>query len=429
MKEMKKKIYIICGGSRGDIQPMLVFSKIVAKNMNVDITIFANKRYGDWMKKEGFQFQSLVGGIENRFDDVEVADALIKGSPDVTLRLVLEDMNGYTKDMLTIKEYCDNISRPDLFICGPVVISYVHNLAEYCKIPFGVIGLFPLHQTTEFPACIFGVSDLYLGILNWCSYYVSIFAMWFLLKKSDNEWRKMLGLAPEPYFKTLDINALNFFYAFSKQIIAPPKDWPSERIEVGGYLFYDNEIESLHPKVEEFLKNGDKPVYIGFGSMNLHLSHSFTDLIEKTIEGSETTRFIIAIPGITPFTKEQPEKYQGFVSERVLLIGSSPHHLLFPRCKVIVHHGGAGTTSAALRSGTPSVICHVLADQPFWGHRTSALKCCAGYQKFSRVTSEWLHEKIQLASTPEYVAAAKHYAEKLKKEKCTCVDWVKSLLT
>ena len=34
-----------------------------------------------------------------------------------------------------------------------------------------------------------------------------------------------------------------------------------------------------------------------------------------------------------------------------------------------VHHGGAGTTAAALRAGIPSVVVSFFADQFFWGSR------------------------------------------------------------
>ena len=35
--------------------------------------------------------------------------------------------------------------------------------------------------------------------------------------------------------------------------------------------------------------------------------------------------------------------------------GPVPHTWLFPRCSVIVHHGGAGTTATALYAGVPQV--------------------------------------------------------------------------
>jgi UDP:flavonoid glycosyltransferase YjiC (YdhE family) len=38
-----------------------------------------------------------------------------------------------------------------------------------------------------------------------------------------------------------------------------------------------------------------------------------------------------------------------------------------------IHHGGAGSTAAGLRAGTPTIIVPHMADQPFWGFRVHAL--------------------------------------------------------
>ena len=40
---------------------------------------------------------------------------------------------------------------------------------------------------------------------------------------------------------------------------------------------------------------------------------------------------------------------------------------------MIIHHGGAGTTSAGLRAGIPSIVVPFTADQPFWGNRVHAV--------------------------------------------------------
>ncbi len=41
----------------------------------------------------------------------------------------------------------------------------------------------------------------------------------------------------------------------------------------------------------------------------------------------------------------------------------------------VIHHGGAGTTGAALMAGVPSVIVPHAFDQRFWGRRIAELNC------------------------------------------------------
>ena len=53
----------------------------------------------------------------------------------------------------------------------------------------------------------------------------------------------------------------------------------------------------------------------------------------------------------------------------LLVIDGAPHAQLFPRCRLIVHHGGAGTTAAALTTGKPSLIIPFMVDQPWWAER------------------------------------------------------------
>ena len=51
----------------------------------------------------------------------------------------------------------------------------------------------------------------------------------------------------------------------------------------------------------------------------------------------------------------------------VYLIDDCPHDWLFPRCRAVCHHGGAGTTSTGLRAGLPTVVVPFFGDQFFWG--------------------------------------------------------------
>jgi vancomycin aglycone glucosyltransferase len=46
---------------------------------------------------------------------------------------------------------------------------------------------------------------------------------------------------------------------------------------------------------------------------------------------------------------------------------------LFPRVAAVVHHGGAGTTTAASLGGTPQVVVPQLYDQHYWAGRVQDL--------------------------------------------------------
>ena len=59
-----------------------------------------------------------------------------------------------------------------------------------------------------------------------------------------------------------------------------------------------------------------------------------------------------------------------FPSE-ILTIREAPHNILFPRVAAVVHHGGAGTTAAAIRAGVPQVVIPHLGDQFFHGRRVT----------------------------------------------------------
>ena len=66
-------------------------------------------------------------------------------------------------------------------------------------------------------------------------------------------------------------------------------------------------------------------------------------------------------------TTEEGRRLAAYAASHVLELPSCPHEYLFPSCAAVVHHGGAGTTSAGLRAGRPTIICAVLGDQPWHG--------------------------------------------------------------
>ena len=80
-----------------------------------------------------------------------------------------------------------------------------------------------------------------------------------------------------------------------------------------------------------------------------------------------------------------------YAKNRILFLQSAPHEWLFPKCSVTVHHGGAGTTAAALRSGVPTVVTPCIADQFDNAALIETSGCGIGFKKPLRdITSQEL---------------------------------------
>ena len=52
-------------------------------------------------------------------------------------------------------------------------------------------------------------------------------------------------------------------------------------------------------------------------------------------------------------------------SKDLLYLESAPHDWLLPRCKMVIHHGGAGTTSAGYVRVFQILLCHSLLINSF----------------------------------------------------------------
>jgi UDP:flavonoid glycosyltransferase YjiC (YdhE family) len=141
-----------------------------------------------------------------------------------------------------------------------------------------------------------------------------------------------------------------------------PADW-EPRHYVCGFLNPPAGLaaEELPEGLEEFLRRGTPPVYFTFGSMmpnSLDYMQETANIWVSAIRNLGC-RAIIQLPW---------DDLSAFASDdRIFKVNRVPYKRVFPRCSVIVHHGGAGTTQSSLLSGRPSIIVAHMADQSFWG--------------------------------------------------------------
>ncbi len=98
-------------------------------------------------------------------------------------------------------------------------------------------------------------------------------------------------------------------------------------------------------------------------------------------------------------------------------VSAAPHHLIFPHCSAIVHHGGAGTTQSATLAGKPSIVVAHLSEQEHWGRELHRLGIAGKLSKRRSLTAKQLAGQIRyLRDNPGLVYTAEKIATAMKQE-------------
>lgn len=200
---------------------------------------------------------------------------------------------------------------------------------------------------------------------------------------------RFLGLPKQTWKKHREIlNKTPSLLLVSPQVIPRPSDW-QPHYHITGYLF-DEDIQWQPPSdLLHFLADGEKPIYIGFGSMRDRKPEATTRLVLEAVK--RTGNRAVLLSGWAGIGVDS-------MPDNVFLLDYAPHTWLFPRMAAVVHHGGAGTTAAGLRAGIPSVIVPMIADQPFWGRRIYELGAGTTPIPHNKLTVEKLAEAIRSAT-------------------------------
>merc|ERR1719401_1165234 len=120
-------------------------------------------------------------------------------------------------------------------------------------------------------------------------------------------------------------------------------------------------------EVSCFLERGARPVYVGWGSMVAVSAEHMACLAVRALRRAGLRGVVLggwaALSTDCLRGRPDSEDLLAYAAENVLFVKTAPHEWLFPQCAAIVHHGGSGTTAAALRSGRPSIITPCGFDQ------------------------------------------------------------------
>lgn len=366
---MLMHLVIVTSGSRGDVQPYLALARRAAAAGH-RVTLATHAIFEPWIRSNGINFRSLHGDPERMLGNPGARAWLADGSLSGLWQFAREFgrdfpalFEGLLRDIVTVT------ADADMVLYGAVCLAAAQ-LHETRGLP--VMGGFmqPLTPTDAFPAAGLTYREpqsIWDRRRNHLSHVVSEQLLWQPSRRTVNRWRQReLNATPVSLlgpFAAQRSASYPVCYAYSPSVLPAPDDWPPW-IAPTGWWFLDEPDFQPSPALAAFLAAGEAPVTIGFGSMTPQDGEWLTRTVLGACERAGCRAILLqgwgalgdtALPSWAHVEKEVP------------------HSWLFARSSALVHHGGAGTTGAALRSGRPSLVVPLGFDQQFWGSRLHLL--------------------------------------------------------
>lgn len=405
------KITLLTHGTRGDVQPFVLLGMRL-KELGHKVTVGANENHQRLVEANGLRFVSLPINSQAFLDSEKGKQMLASGNANELLKS-FSNLYHEHRDALNSR-FIVACEGAEAIVAMHLTVDRAMCLSDKLRVPLALVHLFPLFETAEFPSILITTSELPFGFLNRATYKL-IWTMWWQQNRKDiEEFRRYLGLPSSPaptYIRSTRKGAL-CLNAFSTRVLPRPKDWAPE-LRITGYFrattyFHENLGEKSPADLEQWLNAGPPPVFLGFGSMPVLDPQRFTDDAIRITKALKTRAVINADwKSKGRITQDTPD--------HIFFVDAVNHDWLLPKCAAAVHHGGAGTTSASLTAGLPTMVCSLFADQPWWGNRIEKLGVGC-HVPFSKLDAPALLQGLRTLLNPTVRARAKALGRALESE-------------
>ncbi|HZH50793.1 MAG TPA: glycosyltransferase [Microvirga sp.] len=388
-------------GTRGDVQPYIALALGLMRKGH-EVQIAAPVQFDAMVRGRGIPFAPLPAEFLALMDTREGKAALAGGRGFRPGLKLLKHFRPLMRSLLDAERAAVRQFMPDIIIHHPKSLASPHMgeaLARPCILASPLPGFTP---TSAFPSPLLPFGSL--GPLNRVSHSLAIRGAGWLFGGMIRQWRQeVLGL---PRRSHVAVGPSGTLYAYSRHVVPVPPDWDRD-VLVSGYWFLDSDYWEIPADVAAFLDSGEPPIYVGFGSMPGLDPQRMTEMVIEAL-AKTGKRGVLATGGGALAAADVPA--------HVHVLTGAPHDKLFPRMAAVVHHGGAGTTAAAIRAGKPMTICPFFGDQPFWGRRIVELG--AGPPPLDRktLTVERLAAAIAAMGTPGMRRQAAALGEAVRQE-------------
>jgi UDP:flavonoid glycosyltransferase YjiC (YdhE family) len=355
-----KPVVIFTIGTQGDVRPCVALGQGLQR-AGYPVRIATSSNFAELVRHAGLEFFPITADFQ----------AMLEANNSIGDQgLNLMEMARIFRERYTdwaanwVQEGLAASDGAGLLIGVSNSIMLAKAFSEAFGIPFAIARLQPLTLSKILPPIMFSCSRRKVsGAVSLGAHYLIFKLLWDVMRPAINDIvRPQLKLRPYPWYGPYfrDLHQSRVINGFSEHVLPRPADWP-ETSQVTGYWFFDQPQWTPPKTLSEFLAAGPKPVYIGFGSMVSGNAAAFTQTVLDGVKKSG--RRAVLATGWGALNGDE-----GPLDEQIFFLHHAPHDGLFPLMAGAIHHGGAGTTAAAVRAGIPSAIVPFFGDQPFWAH-------------------------------------------------------------
>ncbi|MFB7909796.1 glycosyltransferase [Kitasatospora sp. NPDC056076] len=384
-------------GSRGDVQPLAGLA-VKLRELGVPVRVCAPP-------DEEFARRLAVDGVElvPVGPDVRAAvRAAVNGAPPAPgdfPRRVATMVGQFHEAVAATAGPGDTVVATGLF---PAVAG-ARSAAETVGARFRYVALQPTmlpsphHPPFEYPGHPHppGVTD------NRELWQENIRTMDALFREPVNAHRASVGLPAVD--RVRDHVLTDRPWLATDQLLGP---WPefagNTVVQTGAWLLPDH--RPLPAALSAFLDAGEAPVYVGFGSMPMR---GAPDAARDAVTAAR------ALGRRTVLARGWAELALADGGGDCFAVGEVNQQALFPRVAAVVHHGGAGTTTAAALAGVPQVVVPQMVDQPYWAGRVAELGIGVDHDG-AVPTVDSLTTALRAARAPEVAARATALAREIR---------------
>lgn len=359
------RVLISAVGSHGDTLPFVGLGRALRERGH-DVRLYGNGLFSGLVGSAGLTF---VETSDAQLGREVLADRRATQSRS-GLRMIAQ--RGMVTVMPTLAAMARDVLVGETVLVGSSLAFAPRLLAEAQRLPFAAVHLAPSMFRSDHLAPR-------LSPLGHFEHWPRVIkrAAWALMDRRLldpafgvplNEMRASLGLLPVRRVLHQWIHQATVTVGMFPEWFAPRQpDWPAG-VKLTGFPMYDGErAEMLSSELRAFIEGGPAPVVFTAGTANT-TSERFYD---ESIGACQR----LGLRGI--LVAGQRSQLPDSLPANVVHIPYAPFSELFPRSAAVVHHGGIGTLSQALKAGIPQLIRPMAYDQFDNASRASRLGVAA----------------------------------------------------